>query len=102
MVVKLSTLLVPKSHSGSFPEHLRRTLLPQYEGVAGLRTVLLLSRQFVTYTEAGVLSIWEPKEALNKFAAERPDARLDAEDLVSQRDSYTYTVVTLLENAKSH
>jgi heme-degrading monooxygenase HmoA len=60
-------------HAPAYAAHLRRSVLPQLEQIAGYRDAYVLRRQSDDAVEFMVMTLWESMDAIRAFAGEQPD-----------------------------
>ena len=71
MIARVCSEFVISDHIEDFLAKLRVEVLPAYTSADGILSVLVLRRALVGYNEVMVLSLWESKEAVFKFAGRR-------------------------------
>jgi heme-degrading monooxygenase HmoA len=72
VIVRISSIAIPRAELSGYFEHVRREVVPRYEGAAGLDSIHVLQRELVAYVEVTTLSLWDSEEALKVFLETRP------------------------------
>jgi heme-degrading monooxygenase HmoA len=67
VIIHTSSVIVPQNESLAHFEHVRSTLLPNYETAEGLLGVSVSKREVVAYVEVLTISIWQSEDALRRF-----------------------------------
>jgi len=60
-------------HAPAYVGHLRGSVLPQLERIAGYRDAYILQRQSDDAVEFMVMTLWESMDAIHAFAGEHPE-----------------------------
>lgn len=67
MIVRISSIAIPKTKIIEYWYHVERERLPVYEVAPGLDSVHFLQRALVAYYELITISVWDSEEALTVF-----------------------------------
>jgi heme-degrading monooxygenase HmoA len=94
VIVRISSIAIPKAELSNYCEHVRREL-PQYEGAAGLDSIHVLQREFVAYVEITTLSLWDSEEALRAFLEAPPVEDTPRNFMGIEFEARTYTVLVV-------
>jgi heme-degrading monooxygenase HmoA len=72
VIVRITTIAVPKTQLPEYYEYMENNLVPRYTNSPGLSSIQLLKREFVAYDEITTISSWDSEEAMNAFLETKP------------------------------
>jgi heme-degrading monooxygenase HmoA len=72
VIVRISSIAIPKIKLPDYFEHMQRELIPRYEGAPGLDSLHVLHRELVAYVEITLISLWDSEETWSVSLETRP------------------------------
>lgn len=93
MIVRISSIAIPKTKIAEYLEYAERSLLPAFEAASGLDSVHLLQRSLVAYDELIAISVWNSEEALVRFVESCPSHCAERELAAIEFEPHTYNLV---------
>jgi heme-degrading monooxygenase HmoA len=92
MIVRMWRGRTESSRQHLYPEHYRRTVLPELKTIEGFRGASLISQQQGVEVEFMVLTRWASMDAITAFAGEDVDNAVVEPAAVEALISYDHTV----------
>jgi hypothetical protein len=92
VILRISSIAIPKAGIDNYLDHVERDLIPRYQTASGLESISILQRVVVAYVEVITISAWQSQDALTHFFATWP-ADMKHECAGIEFEPHTYTLL---------